>query len=465
MMAALDALFVHVPRFRGHRREIMVLPLGLPALANFLADHGRSVEIWHLGIESEIKVDGQPFALRQALNGAAPPIVLFSLHWNQQTRPVLGMARRIKQWLPDTKVVLGGLTASVFARELAQLDFIDAIIQGDGEIPLKRLLDLWLDGQGRASHIPNLVTTASGDAPRPTWLVDARLAGRLRHGDLSLLRNYETYVGRPLYADFSEGTADGAGYGHAAYLNGGRGCGHGCVCCGGAASAQWLTTGRQGILRYPLAKLARDLREAEDCGARVVRTSFDPPAARPHLARWFRQARAEGHRFRLIYDLWALPQRRYLETLASCFEHVPPSLVVYSPECGSETVRARIRPPGFSNDALVASVRQAESLGLATHVFFSAGLPGEGPDELEQTLRLADRLRRETGAAISAAPMAVDPASPLWSEPERFGVSLLRRSLQDFYHAMGISEGPGYETEQFDEAAIVQACQRIAPSQ
>lgn len=59
------------------------------------------------------------------------------------------------------------------------------------------------------------------------------------------------------------------------------------------------------------------------------------------------------------------------------------------------------------------------------------------------------------------APMFIDPASALWCEPKRFGVHLLRRTLQDFYDWKGLPNGPGYETEHFTEVEIVASVQRL----
>jgi radical SAM superfamily enzyme YgiQ (UPF0313 family) len=465
----VDALFVHVPLFRDGRREIMVLPLGVPALANMLADEGRCVAVTHLGIESEIARrrgsggSSEKFSLRALLEELRPRLVLLSLHWNQQTGPVIDVAQRIAGWSPECKVVLGGLTASVFARDLVgSLPFVAAVVRGDGEEPLRTLARAWIDGDGDIEGVPNAVWRTGGGEVREnpvTWVLDEPLSATLRHGDISLLRHHEEYLSRSLYADFDEGEKGSEGYPYAAYLNAGRGCPRSCPCCGGAADGQWTTSKRTGVLLYPLEKVLRDTREAVSLGARVLRTSFEPPGDTQHLVRWFEALRAEGHRLRLVHDLWELPTRDFLAVIARCFD--PGSTVVFSPECGSERVRGLIRPPGWSNDELVDAVREAEALGLETHCFFSAGLPGETPDDVALTARLIERLRASTRTGISVVPMFVDPASPLWHAPERYGVRLVRKTLADFHDRRGVPGGPGYETENFDERGILEQCDRL----
>jgi radical SAM superfamily enzyme YgiQ (UPF0313 family) len=463
-MDRLDALFVHVPRFAGARREIMVLPLGVPALANLLARDGRGVQILHLGVELE---QDRAFSLRRYLEASRPRLTMLSLHWHQQTRAVIDTARRVRAWVPDTRVVLGGLTASVFAREIIEaLPFVDAVVRGDGEQPVRELCRSVLDGSGDWSHVPNLVWRGAPGAPAGAvvenparWALDEVHAADLRHGDLGLLRNRGAYVSRALYADFSEGAPGSTGYARAAYLNAGRGCTARCVCCGGAAESQAVTSGRTGVLLYPVEKLVRDAVDAWEGGARVLRTCFDPPAARAHVRRWLAALRAEGIRFEVVYDLWYLPSRELLGDLAASSAGRP--LVVLSPECGSEAVRGRVRGLPFSNQRLLDAIAEAEGRGLRVHCFFSAGLPTETPSDIDETARLIERIRRATAAHVSVCPMVLDPASPMFLSPERWSVRLVRRTLRDFYVEKGVPDGPGYETEHFDERAILAACERL----
>jgi radical SAM superfamily enzyme YgiQ (UPF0313 family) len=458
-MTRLDAAFVHIPRWRGQRREIMVMPLGLPALANLLADQGRTVKLLHAGIEREAD---PAFSMQAWAQQHAPRLVLLPLHWHQQTRAVVQAAEKLRAWLPEATIVLGGLTASVFARELMEaLPFVDCVVRGDGEQPLLQLAGAVLDGSGAMGEVPNLLWREDGRIRENgrRWALTAEFAAGLRHGDLSLLQHAEAYVQRPLYADFSEGVRDSGGYGRTAYLNAGRGCHCDCAMCGGAASGQQLTSARNGILPYPLGKLMRDVNDAAATGAEALRMSFDPPPARGHILRWMEAIRAEGLRLRVFYDAWYLPGAELLGAIARTF--APGSLLVLSPECGSEEVRMRVRGMPFSNARLLRSIQQAEGLGLRVHCFFSAGLPTESPAQVQETARLIETIQRSSAASMSVCPMVLDPASPVFVDPERFGVRLLRRTLGDFYDEKGLADGPGYETQHFDEAGILAACDSL----
>lgn len=90
---------------------------------------------------------------------------------------------------------------------------------------------------------------------------------------------------------------------------------------------------------------------------------------------------AAGIEMRVIYDLWGLPTPGLLDAIAACSRER--SMVVYSPECGSEPIRRVVRPRSFSNAQLLKSIRDAEGRGLDVHVFFSAGLPGESVKDVD----------------------------------------------------------------------------------
>lgn len=464
MQTPADCLFIHVPRWDGNRREIMVMPLGLPALANLIADETElEPVILHLGIEREANPS---FSLRSMLSAHPPRLVFLSLHWYLQTRSVIGLAQRIRAWVPDSTIILGGLTASVFARELLeQLPFIDGVVHGDGEASVLALVRESIGdrakGGGALHDVPNLLWRDGAGvlhANRAQYSLDEADAAKLRHGSLRLLRNRQAYLDRALYADFSEGTRE-PGYARAAYLNAGRGCSVNCVNCGGGAEAQSELCKRRGILLYPLEKLIRDVEEALAESAEVLRMSFDPPSARRSLVAWFDAVAALGSPLRLVYDLWHLPSRDLLNAMQRAF--MSGSTLILSPECGSEQVRRRVRGFSFSNEELLRAIREIEGRGFQAHCFFSAGLPTETPDDTELSIALIERIRMETSAGISVCPMVADPGSPLFRDPGSFGARLTRTSLRDFYEEKGVANGPGYETEHFTEGEILTACDRL----
>jgi radical SAM superfamily enzyme YgiQ (UPF0313 family) len=441
----------------------MVMPLGLPALANLVADRtSTATSIAHLGIEREVN---PAFSLRDLLSPTPPRLLLLSLHWYPQVRPVLDLARSLRALAPESLIVLGGFTASLFAHDILEhFPCVDAVVKGDGEeavVALARACAWSRSPVQQLLHdVPNLLWRDAHGVVRtnPTrYLLDARDSASLRHGSLLLLRHHDAYVRRALYADFSEGGGE-APYARTAYLNAGRGCSVACANCGGGTHAQASICGRDGTLIYPLPKLVHDVEEALSHGVDVLRTSFDPPSARRAIRSWFDAIGTLGKPLRLVYDLWCLPSTELLDSMARTF--LPASTLILSPECGSEAVRKRVRGFPFSNDHLLRAIHAIEERGLRAHCFFSAGLPTETPQDVDQSVALIHRIRSDTGAGISVCPMIADPGSPLFLDPVSYGASLTRRTLDDFYRDDD-PHRPGYCTEFFSEPQVLEACDRL----
>jgi radical SAM superfamily enzyme YgiQ (UPF0313 family) len=84
------------------------------------------------------------------------------MHWYEHCYGAVETAKFCKQVLPDAWIVMGGLSATGFAREILEnFPSVDFIIRGDAEIPLLALARLLLQS-GQAvdpaalAGIPNL---------------------------------------------------------------------------------------------------------------------------------------------------------------------------------------------------------------------------------------------------------------------------------------------------------------------
>ncbi|MEA2037990.1 MAG: cobalamin-dependent protein, partial [Nanoarchaeota archaeon] len=69
-----------------------------------------------------------------------PELVGFSVLTTEQIYYSLALAKKLKQDT-DAKIIIGGATARLFPERFLKYDFVDFVINGDGEIALKELLD------------------------------------------------------------------------------------------------------------------------------------------------------------------------------------------------------------------------------------------------------------------------------------------------------------------------------------
>ena len=139
------------------------------------------------------------------------------------------------------------------------------------------------------------------------------------------------------------------------------------------------------------------------------------------------------------------------------------SLILLSPDCGSEEVRRRNKGFHFTNADLLASIELASKHSVRVAAYFSFGLPFETREDLEVTAELIGEVQAR-GAVCSTDPMFLDPFSPLFSSPERFGVTVGMKTLSDFVaeHRDAVRPRIGYRTEALSEEDILEGCRYLS---
>ncbi|MGD9503545.1 MAG: radical SAM protein [Syntrophobacteraceae bacterium] len=95
--------------------------------------------------------------LQQTLQKIGPDLVgLSSMTWQFGT--CLKLARLIKEWLPQVRIVVGGYHATLMYEEIAQMpeaQWIDYMIRGEGEEAFRRLVNA-LNGADDVTQVPSL---------------------------------------------------------------------------------------------------------------------------------------------------------------------------------------------------------------------------------------------------------------------------------------------------------------------
>ncbi|MDG1481013.1 MAG: cobalamin-dependent protein [Myxococcota bacterium] len=130
----------------GHVLDELV-PMGAVALMNRIPAPKRGRFAWELS-ESDIQ---------QA------SVLAMDLHWYFSIAAVGWIAAAVKALRPDLPIVLGGITASFYARHLIETLDIDHVVQGDGEGAFPALVDALRQGHP-APRLPN-VWSRGGSQP------------------------------------------------------------------------------------------------------------------------------------------------------------------------------------------------------------------------------------------------------------------------------------------------------------
>ena len=82
--------------------------------------------------------------------------ILMDIHWYTSLAYAIELSHRIKRCNPKAVIIAGGISATLFAKQILRDSKIDYIIRGDAEGPLPELIDTLVDG-GSPENVPNVV--------------------------------------------------------------------------------------------------------------------------------------------------------------------------------------------------------------------------------------------------------------------------------------------------------------------
>ncbi len=438
--APLDVLFVHEGKECDPRTPIRLLPMGVPAMADWLARRGRTVEIVHHALER--CVDGA-FDLVDHVARTRARVLCLDLHWHAQSRAVVELARRIRASLPDLPVVLGGYTASAFATEILEdYPWIDVVVRGDGEVALAALVDALLDG-GPLDRVPNLVYRGP-DGVRESaarQVNDAADLARFRYAAFDALRHRDAYC----RAGVMEGRLGPAETGPGIfYCNCGRGCPYDCVFCGGSRSAQRRIACREEVVYRPVEAMVADLARMEGLGLATWYNTFHPSPDESYFLELFEAVRERGLRIGMIHECLHLPSERFVETFARTFG--PVRRLDFVVLTGSEALRRASKGNPLDGADLLERLAILAAYGVDADLCFLTGLPGETAADHQQSLEYVARARRRhPGVRVNAELLAIEPLAPMNVAPEAHGIRSHARSFRDYVAAHESPDFVGYD--------------------
>ena len=390
------------------------------------------------------------FSLSQWLKSqrVKPKLVLIDLHWYEHSFGALAVAQAVKETLPETAVVIGGLTTSYYGEEiLADFPYVDFAIRGDAEEPLRQLAAQVVgNGSSQVDEIPNLIRRP-GSSQRPEqnlgfYFADSATLDSLDFVSMDWLSNQRAYAALQY---------SGAGLmtlrkpkllSH--WLTVGRGCVFDCIYCGGGKESHSELAGRNGyVMRSPEAVVEDVARLARE-GFQQVNLSLDIAT---YPAKWWRaffeQLRNDGIRIGIYNEFFQLPSNDFIDELCMTAD-LAHTEVAISPLSGDEEVR-RSNGKFYTNERFLRMLETLKKYEVPIFVYFSLNLPGETPQTFKKTLHLADQIGKTYPHHLLRMlnPChTLDPMSPMSRQPDSFGMDVQFKRFQDYYN---YCKGTGWE--------------------
>lgn len=444
----LDCLLVHTPKFQnyyyalGNYTSLQLMSIGLFALADAVHQAGFKTRIIHLGLENALN---PRFRIASYLRANPTKLVGLSCQFHAQLYDTLRAARAVKDHDPSIFVVIGGMAATCFAEEiLAQHPAVDAVVRGEGEKPLVQLVRQISAAKRDFPSIPNLAWRNEGriffNAER--YVATQEELDALSFHNFKLMEHYQHYVRMPKIftrlkvpaalkwriSDFIARKRRLLYYG----LPVGRGCDNNCAYCGGGNHAHRMIAARTSHVFRSQRKVLETMIGLKKLGYQGVYVSYDPRSkGEGYYPELFRLMRKQNFEFDMVFASWGIPNRDFLDDFAQTFD-LRYSTIFITPERGSEETRRIARGRFFTNQELLDTLAYMEHKGIHASVFFSQGIP-ETNEQFEQTLNLARQIRtRFKMVSIDAFSIEIEPGAPWFLDPERFGITVTRKTLQDF---------------------------------
>ena len=242
-----DLILLHAPSVYDFRKKTILYgpvsdlipsttafemyPIGFASMVDYLTRAGYSVRILNLAVRM---LNDKNFDVEAAIKRLNAPLFGIDLHWLLHSHGAIEIARLVKKYHPQSKVIFGGLSSSYFFKELMGYEEIDYVLRGDStEEPLRQLVACMKKGM-EPETVPNLVWRDKQGQVRenPFTNVPAELNTVFKDYYANMIRSVIKYRDLASYLPFKNWRS----YPITAVLTC-RGCTKSCVICGGSSAA------------------------------------------------------------------------------------------------------------------------------------------------------------------------------------------------------------------------------------
>ncbi|MEK6693183.1 MAG: TIGR04190 family B12-binding domain/radical SAM domain protein [Nitrospirota bacterium] len=454
--------FRELPIFHGPISDVVpsssifeIYPIGFLTISEYLHRHGISVRIVNIAMKM---LKDRSFDPERFIMGFDSVAFGIDLHWLPHVDGSLDLAEIIKKHHPERPVILGGLTATYYYDEIMRdYPFVDFIVCGDStEEPLRMLMDAIKSGGGYES-IPNLVWRKDRNkivnemSYKPENLdyisfdYSHLLKMAIKYRDMTGYMPFKDWLSYPVTAVFQC-----------------RGCYHNCGSCAGSLYAfRRLCKRERPAFRSP-ELLAGDIRDiSEFTGAPVMLIGDLLQAGHSYAERFLEIIKRYNIDNEIAIEFFNPPPESFIRKVADSINYYN---VEISPESHDQKVREAFGKH-YTNEQLEKSIETLLSEGCRrVDMFFMIGLPYQDYSSVMDTVGYCEELLKEYGQSIlpMIAPLApfIDPGSPIFENPERYGYRFFYRTLREHRQAMLMPSWKlalNYETEWMKRDDIVRA--------
>ena len=361
---------------------------GLGSLSAVLKAAGHETELLYLQVQTSER------EFLDQVETSSPDLVGFSATTHQYPY-IEHYAQVLKEERPDLLQVCGGVHASLVPDQVTSSPAFDVIVVGEGEYPLRDLVDRLGDGR-EYTEIENLWVRSRGNLRPP----------RANHGEGDRANEWLKNLLRPLIDPLDElpyVDRELFGFREMLQANGGwadimvaRGCPYNCsYCCNPGLKRRFAGLGRYVRFRSvdhvmgELVELVARYGARSDGGLGLISTiNFQDDVFTLDRVWTLDFCEAYGSQFGLPFWINTRVERIRDQEIVQALARAGCEGIRVGVENGDEALRKGVLKRTMSNDEIVDAFRLAQRHGLKTYTCNMIGIPGETPESIQTTIAL-----------------------------------------------------------------------------
>jgi len=423
-------------------------PVGLSSISEYLEKAGFRVRIVNLAwrMLRDARFDAEAF-----IKKLDAPVFGIDLHWMVHSHGSIEIAKIVKKYHPNSRIIFGGYSSSRFWQELILYPAVDFVMRGDStEEPMKQFMQalagddlsgvpnlVWKDASGKArenkfSYVPTDISHVMGNH------YGTVVRQVLRYHDLASVVPFKGWLKYPVTAVFTC-----------------RGCNYNCIFCSGAKGALSGFANR----KTPAYRTAENIFNNIQNISNITRSPIllvgdirEGGEQRTHkLLSLIKEHRVKNT---LMLEAFNPMSPEFVKELAQA---APGFSLDMSPESHDPEVRQVSLGRSFSNEDMEKMIEAALAEGASrVEIFFMIGLHKQTKQSVLDTIDYCEYLLKKFKADKRLflfmghqAPFMA-PGSLAFEYPERYGFRLLYKTLEEHRQALTLpswKHSLNYETE------------------
>jgi len=422
-------------------------PFGFTSIAEHLEKAGLRTRIINLAWRM---LKDENLDVPKFLSAIKSPVFGIDLHWMVHAHGSIEIARIVKKYHPESKVIIGGFSASRFWKEVIEYPEVDFVMRGDStEEPMRIFMEALKTGN--LSEVPNLVWKDENNTvhENPFSYVPQDISNVmgnhygfmvrqvLRYRDLASVVPFKGWLQHPITAVFTC-----------------RGCTRNCLFCGGSARAMQLIANRKKTVFRSPEDILKDVINISRISRGTISLLGDiRQGGQKNADNLLELLEKKPVKNTLMFEIYEPVPQEMMHRIAKA---APGFTLDMSPHSHDETVRKALNI-NYSNEGMEDTIESALRLGAnRVEIFFMTGLPLQDEASVMATIDycqyLLTKFKGDKRLSLYIGPLGpfLDPGSEAFEMPQKHGYRLLAKTFEEHRQALTLpswKHSLNYETE------------------